>query len=64
MATGVSSVQILVLRPATHRLSQASSEQSMDVFKEVEAIESNSSGLVRQVRAEKWWRKQLERDIG
>ncbi|KLJ13599.1 hypothetical protein EMPG_11461 [Blastomyces silverae] len=42
--------------------SESSAEQSIDVFKEVEAIQSSGSGLVRQVRAEKWWRKQLERE--
>ncbi|KAL2375189.1 hypothetical protein BDBG_02487 [Blastomyces gilchristii SLH14081] len=62
MDTGASSVHD-TCSTASDASSESSSEQSMDVFKEVEAIESNSSGIVRQVRAEKWWRKQLEREL-
>ncbi|PGH28442.1 hypothetical protein GX50_08822, partial [[Emmonsia] crescens] len=41
----------------------SSSQQSMDVYKEVDAIGSDSCGVVRQVRSEQWWRKQLQREL-
>ncbi|EEH08946.1 conserved hypothetical protein [Histoplasma capsulatum G186AR] len=49
--------------PVSDTPSAPSSAQSMDVYKEVDAIGANSSGVVRQVRAEQWWRKQLEREL-
>ncbi|OAX79507.1 hypothetical protein ACJ72_06176 [Emergomyces africanus] len=43
--------------------SGTSSEQPTDVDKNVGAIGSDSHGVVRRVRAEQWWRKELHREL-
>ncbi|OJD18530.1 hypothetical protein AJ78_01446 [Emergomyces pasteurianus Ep9510] len=41
----------------------SSAEQSADVYRNADAIGPDSRGVVRQVRAEKWWRKELPREL-